>query len=120
MIDDLALRPNDRVLLLSIPEHDVVAELASRLTTGIVVGLGSDEEVRAARRAARNLENVMFVPAPLEEIPWRDGFFTKVIDWRGGWQNPEQVAREVARVLAPGGEAYIADPACRAVLERIR
>ncbi len=120
MFEDLALRPNDRVLLLSIPEHAVVAEMAARLTAGVVVGLGDDEEVRAARRAARDLENVMFVPAPLEEIPWRDGFFTKVIDWRGGWKNPEQVAREVVRVLAPGGEVYLADPACRAVLERIR
>jgi SAM-dependent methyltransferase len=120
MIEELALRPNDRVLLLSIPEPAVVAEIAARLSAGVVVGLGGDEEVRAARRAARDLENVMFVPAPPEEIPWRDGFFTKVIDWRGGWQNPEQVAREVARVLAPGGQVYLADPACRAALERIR
>ncbi|MCS6953815.1 MAG: methyltransferase domain-containing protein [Bryobacterales bacterium] len=120
MIEGFTLRPDDRVLLLSIPEPAVVAEMAARLTAGILVGLGGDEEVRAARRAARDLENVMFVPAPLEEIPWRDGFFTKVIDWRGAWANPEQVAREVARVLASGGEVYLADPACRAVFERIR
>lgn len=108
MIDRLDIRPDDRVLLLSIPEISLVLEIADRLEQGIVVGLGDAEQVCAARRPARDRVNVMFQPAGPDEIPWQDGFFSKVVDLKGAWQRPEETAQEVARVLAPGGVACLA------------
>ena len=108
MIDRLDIRPNDRVLLLSIPEILLVLELADRLERGVIVGLGDAEQVRAARRLARDRVNVMFQPGAPDEIPWQDGFFSKVVDLKGAWERPEETARDVARVLAPGGVACLA------------
>lgn len=94
-------RIDDRVLLLAIPEPSIVASLSAQLTRGLLVALGSDEEIAAARAAARDLDNVMFVPAAPEEIPWRDRFFTKAIAFG---PLSEAARREVERVLADAGE----------------
>jgi len=107
MTGGIDVRPNDRVLLLSIPEMSLVFGLAARLTAGVLVGLGQDEEVRTARRAARELNNVMFVAAPPEEVPWQDGFFSVAVDAACRWERPAQVAAELARVLGPGGQVYL-------------
>jgi len=103
------LRPEDHVLLLSIPDPAFVRDLAARVPRGIVVVLGERDEIVEARRAAADLDNVMFVPATPDEIPWRDGFFTFVIDLSGGWSDPDRVSREVQRVLAPEGRLYRSD-----------
>jgi hypothetical protein len=107
MIERLDIRPNDRVLLLSIPEPAGVRRLAARLSNGLLVGLGNEDEVRAARRAAGELDNCMFVLAGPDDIPWSDGFFTVAIDLAPRWTNPESAARELARVLSPGGTVCI-------------
>lgn len=108
MIEHLELSPAERVLLVSAPDAAVVVELAGRLERGVVVGLGAPDEIAPLRRATRHLVNVMFQPGAPEEIPWRDGFFSVVLDFRGLWSDPAAAAREVARVLAPGGRAYLA------------
>jgi len=92
--------PDDKVLFLGIPDPAVVREAASRLTRGILVAIGDAEQVRAARREFRDLTNVMFVPGTPDQIPWQDGFFTRVIDNReGDWSNPQRVAAELKRVV---------------------
>jgi ubiquinone/menaquinone biosynthesis C-methylase UbiE len=66
----------------------------------LVVGIDpSDDQVRAARAACRDLDNVMLICSELAEIPWRDGFFTHAIV-------PEELANlpEVNRVLAENGQ----------------
>ena len=50
------------------------------------------------RRATRDLENVMFVATTPDEIPWPDGFFTRVIDTAN--QYPGGFTPEILRVLA--------------------
>jgi hypothetical protein len=107
MIERLDVRSNDRFLLLSIPQPSFIAQLAARLPAGLIVGLGPDEEVRAARCELREVDNVMLVPASPDDIPWQDGFFTKAIDLVGRWPQPERAARELARVLVPGAAAYL-------------
>ena len=62
--------------------------------------LGSDEEVTQGRRKFADLDNVMFVAASAEEIPWQDGFFTQVLDPVGLWSESQKAAREIARVTA--------------------
>lgn len=104
----IEVQPGDRVLLLSIPEASFIRGLASELPSGIVIGLGSNEEAGEARRATGDLENTMFTPGSPADIPWQDGFFSKAIDFTCGWSDPEKALRELARVLSPGGVAYLA------------
>ena len=77
----------------------MLRSLAAKLTTGLLVVLGSDDEVREGRRRHASLDNVMFVAASAEEIPWQDGFFTQVLDPAGLWANSAKAASEIARVL---------------------
>lgn len=97
------LKPDDKVLILGIPEAEFVRDAAARLMHGMLVVIGDDEAVGAARREFRELVNVMCMPGSPDEIPWHDGFFTRVIDTRAGaWPNPDRVAAEISRVLASG------------------
>ena len=77
--------------------------LAGRLTSGLLVVLGSDDATREGRRKFASFDNIMFVAASAEEIPWQDRFFTQVLDPAGDWANSARAAQEIARVLAPGG-----------------
>lgn len=103
MFREIDAAPGERVLLLGSIEMAVVEHFARAAAEGIVVGLGDSEPVAAARRAMATYENVMFVPATPDEIPWREGFFTLVVAPPGSWAIPEVAVAEVARVLAPGG-----------------
>ena len=47
---------------------------------GIVGCLGDWDQVAEDRRANAHLENVMFTPGDLEEIPWQESFFSQVKD----------------------------------------
>jgi hypothetical protein len=100
----IEVQPDDRILLLSIPDPDAVRSLAIRAGRGLVIGMGGDDEIRAARKALADLDNVLFVLLPEDgTIPWKDEFFSKVIA-------PEQVEAdaESLRVLAPGGALHLA------------
>ncbi len=92
---------DDRIILLSIPELSLISRLANIATS--VVCLGERDVVYEARKAARDLRNVMFHPGDPADIPFNDGAFTKVIVL----QAAPHAASEVARVLAGGGLAYI-------------
>ncbi len=95
------LAPDDKVLYLGVPDAEAVREFAARLSRGVLVAIDEPEKIGSARREFRDLMNVMFVPGTPDEIPWQDGFFTRVIDTRqGDWPNAQRVAAEVARVLA--------------------
>ncbi len=96
MLETLALRPDDRVLLLWIPSPEEVELLASRLPQGLLVAMGTDDEVRAARRSCAHLENVMFTQGDAGEIPWRDAMFTTAVGL-------DQTTPELRRVVEPGG-----------------
>jgi hypothetical protein len=91
---------HDRVLFLSPPEDAFLRDLAAVLSSGLLVVLGSDTQVSEGRRQHSDLDNVMFVTASAEEIPWQDGFFTQVLDPAGLWSNSQKAAQETARVRA--------------------
>jgi hypothetical protein len=92
---------HDRVLFLTCPEDAFLRALATRLSGGLVVVLGSDDETSQGRRQFADLDNVMFVAASAEDIPWQDSFFTQVLDPRGRWRDSPKAALEIARVRAP-------------------
>ena len=98
------LRADDRVLLLAIPHRDELAGIARVLMRGVLVALGTREEVDQAREAMVDFENVMFVEAAADKIPWREGYFTKILVPPHFERMLRLLAHELDRVLAPGGE----------------
>ncbi len=110
----LSLSPHDRVLHYPCGNGVLVGELAAKVPLGIVVGLdSSDDHVRAARAAHRDLDNAMFVTSDRGEIPWKEDFFSHVI-----LGNRDLPMKEVERVLAEGGCAMLESGEVIAVKER--
>ena len=99
MIDVDEIRPDDRVLSLVIPGESVIKAISAKLTHGLLVAVGPDNDVRSARRAFTDLDNVMIVPDdPSGMIPWQDAFFSVVLAPETSTHDPE-----VRRVLVPEG-----------------
>ena len=99
-----ALRSDDRVLLLAIPSRADLAVIARVLMGGVLVALGNAEEVDAARQSMADFENVMFLNASPEQIPWRDAYFTKILVPPHLASLLPHIAPELHRVLAPEGQ----------------
>ena len=97
------VRPDERILILGAPAAEEAAELARSVPQGLVVVLADDAAVRVARKALVSFLNVMCVPGSAHEIPWRDRFFSRVIDVNGNWEDPARVANECVRVTAESG-----------------
>jgi hypothetical protein len=96
-------RADDRVLLLSTPPAAEAAVLARILSRGVLVALGAREEVDVARSHLAEFDNVMFVEGVPSKIPWRDGYFTKVVLSEAEHDLPVEAQNEVRRVMTPEG-----------------
>ncbi len=84
--------------------------LAQRVPQGRVVGMDiSDEMIHRAREASIENENLVFVVGAVEEIPWEANFFDRVISVESSyyWPDPAEGIREIHRVLAESGSAWI-------------
>jgi hypothetical protein len=102
------MKPTDRVLVTSLEERARLAAWAEVLAGGALVGLGAEDQVRAARRECAALANVMFVAGSRAEIPWQEQWFDVIID-----AVPGEPTMEMLRVLAPEGRVVSpSDPAC--------
>ena len=99
------VRADDRVLVTSLADLEAIGSLAAALSHGSLVGLGDEDQVRAARRAYAHLDHVMFTPGSRTEIPWRDGSFTLIIDI-----DPAHPSPEMQRVLRPDGRLSAPTP----------
>ena len=101
------LRACDRVLVLGLEQCSSarLREWAATLTEGFLVGLGGDDAVRQARRELADLENVMFTPGSRDGIPWKEVFFTAILDAEGG-----EETTEMRRVLRGDGRIYSIQP----------
>jgi hypothetical protein len=97
-------RSDDRILSLAIPAPNEAAALGRLLMTGCLVAIGSADEVDEARRALSEFDNLMFIAATPDHIPWRDAFFTKILIPPHLQSLLPSIQNELLRVLAPGGE----------------
>jgi hypothetical protein len=97
-------RADDRVLLLAIPARQELAAVARILIRGVVVALGTADEVAEARGQFSEFENVMLLDAPPDRVPWRGAGFTKIVVPHQYERILPYLAGELNRLLAPGGE----------------
>lgn len=77
---------------------------------GQAVGLDvSDEMIRRARAASRELDNVLYVWGSANEIPWEDDYFDKILSIESFYYYGDQEAAlaELKRVMRPGASFYI-------------
>ncbi len=110
MFDRFEFAPDDRVLDIGCGDGWTARMLSERLPEGAVVGIDvSDEMIREARRLSGELDNVLFAPAPAEQIPWAEDYFSQVISIESAyyWPSPEQVAKEMFRVATYGGKFHL-------------
>ena len=108
----MTLRADDRVLMLAIASYKEMARIARTLTSGTLVALGSAEEVDAARSQCAALDNVMFLDARPDSIPWRDQYFTRILVPPHFEPLLRSSAPELHRVLVPGGEILLERQDC--------
>ena len=108
-LEQLGLRPGDRVLEVGFGGGDMIARMAPVLTHGTIDGLDYSQDVVALGESRfRDLVaagRVRFVRADVAAMPYPDGSFTKVCTMNTIYFWPDAVAalRELRRVLAEGG-----------------
>ena len=106
----MELQPVDTVLDVGCGSGWLARRIAERLLHGRVVGLDiSDEMVRRAQQASDGFSNLTFVEGSADRIPWSDNSFSRVISVESAyyWPDPARGLREILRVLAKGGSAWI-------------
>jgi len=84
--------------------------LSARVPEGAVVGIDiADELIGSARAQSLDHQNLLFAPGSVEEIPWAEDYFTRVLSVETAyyWHSPDLAAREIFRVTAWGGYVFI-------------
>ncbi len=110
VIDRMELGPSERILDVGCGEGWTCRLLSSRCPEGAIVGIDvSDEMVRLARRKSPEQGNVLFTPGSAEEIPWAEGYFTRVIcvETAYYWHSVEAAIQEIFRVTEFGGHVCL-------------
>jgi arsenite methyltransferase len=106
----MGIEPQDHILDIGCGTGWLCRILASQVREGTVAGLDvSDEMIERARASSANFTNLSFLVGGVDHIPAEDAAFTKAISVESAyyWPNPAAGIREIFRVLAPGGSAWV-------------
>ncbi len=104
------LQPSDRVLDVGCGNGWLSRLVAPLVAQGCVVGIDvSEGMVRRAREGSDGRGSLTFLTGGVEKIPWESGFFTHAVSIESAyyWPDPAEGLREILRVLAAGGSAWI-------------
>ena len=104
------LRPDDCVLDLGCGSGWLCRRLARLAPEGRVVGIDiAAEMVWRARATGGEYANLNFMEGAADRIPCGSGSFSKIISVESAyyWPDPAASVREMFRVLAAGGSAWI-------------
>ena len=110
MLAQIDMPSTARVLDVGCGDGWVARLLADQLEDGAFVGIDiSNEMIQTARRTCDHLDNVLFAPAPAEQIPWAEDYFTHVLSIESAYYWPEinLASREIHRVTAYGGSFHV-------------
>lgn len=110
VLDLMQFAPTDNVLDVGCGAGWLAARIAERVPGGRVIGMDvSDEMVRRARRNYLHVDHALFIEGGVDDIPWEDAFFQKVITVESAyyWPEPARGLREIFRVLADDGAAWL-------------
>lgn len=110
MLALLKAQPADNVFDLGCGAGWLCRILSAMVPEGRVVGMDiADEMVRRARKNTVECGNVVIIAGGVDEIPWEDNFFARVVSVESAyyWPDPAGGIREVFRVLREGGSAWI-------------
>jgi hypothetical protein len=94
------IEAHDRVLVVGLARAAEIPAWTRDCT--LLVGIGSEDAVYEARRLCASADNAMFAAGARDAIPWRDQYFTLILDTEGG-----EPTADMQRVLAPGGRIVI-------------
>jgi ubiquinone/menaquinone biosynthesis C-methylase UbiE len=113
LVELAALSDGERVLDVGCGTG-TLALLAKRAAPGAeLVGIDADPEMLARARAKSGAEAIRFDQGMADELPYEDASFHKAVSSLVFHHLPRSVkkgaAREIARVLRPGGEFHLAD-----------
>lgn len=110
VLELMRIEPQESILDLGCGSGWLCRRLARLVPEGRVVGIDlSAEMVRRARASSAAYRNLNFLEGAADKIPCRDGAFSKLISIESAyyWPDPGESIREIFRVLAPGGSAWI-------------
>ncbi len=110
VLHQMHIGPADNILDLGCGAGWLTPLLAEQVPEGRVVGLDiSDEMIRRARRNYAGLDSALFIVGEAEEIPWDANFFQRAISVESAyyWPDPQLAVRELFRVLAGAGSAWV-------------
>jgi ubiquinone/menaquinone biosynthesis C-methylase UbiE len=118
-LEALELREGDRLLDVGCGTGAAVRAAAHVVERAVGVDL-SPKMLAEARERAAGVPGVEFVEGDSEDLPFGDGDFTAVLCTTSlhHYPHPEVAAREMARVLAPGGRVVIGDATNDAVVTK--
>jgi ubiquinone/menaquinone biosynthesis C-methylase UbiE len=108
--EDIGLSPDDRFLDVGCGSGAAVRRAAGIAQRAVGVDLSPGMLARA-RDLAGDVANVEFVEGDAEALPFADGEFTAVLCTTSfhHYPDPAAAAREMGRVLEPGGRLAIGD-----------
>jgi ubiquinone/menaquinone biosynthesis C-methylase UbiE len=119
-LEALELGKEDRFLDVGCGTGAAVRAAAEVAERAVGVDL-STKMLAEARERAAGLPRVEFVEGDSEDLPFGDEEFTAVLCTTSlhHYPRPEKAAREMARVLAPGGRVVIGDGTSDAVVMKV-
>ncbi|HEX5411429.1 MAG TPA: class I SAM-dependent methyltransferase [Terriglobia bacterium] len=106
----MALNPADRVLDVGSGSGWLCRRIARLVPEGRVVGIDiAPEMIRRAQASSGDYPNLNFMEGAADRIPCGGGSFDKIISVESAyyWQDPAACIKELHRVLADGGSAWI-------------